>query len=118
MQVLKTSEDLENFLRESHDMPVVIFKHSATCPFSARAQEQVANAKHDIKVGCMVVQYAPELKQEVSDRLGVEHKSPQAIVVSKGKAISDYWRGDIQEDTLIEEVNDLFQRDHASAYEA
>ena len=117
MQVLKTSEDLDQLLQESHEMPVVIFKHSATCPFSARAQEQVANAKHDVKIGCIVVQYAPDLKQEIADRLGVEHQSPQAIVVSGGQAVSHYWRGEIQEDTLVDEVNELFQRDHAAAYD-
>ena len=109
MKVLKSSADLDAFIEESHEMPVVIFKHSATCPFSARAQEQVANAKHDIKIACMVVQYDPELRDEIAEKLEVEHKSPQAIVVSKGKAVSDYWRSDIQEDTLVDEVRELFK---------
>jgi bacillithiol system protein YtxJ len=85
----------------------VIFKHSTSCPFSARAQEQVANAKHDIEVYGLVVQYAKELSEAVAKKLDVEHASPQAIVVYKGEAKDKYWRSEIQEETLKERVGAL-----------
>ena len=104
---MTTSQDLDAALQASQDQPIVIFKHSNSCPFSARAQVQISEAKHDLEIYGLVIQYAKPLSNEIAERLAVEHKSPQAIVVHKGKAISDYWRGDIQEDRLKEEVAGL-----------
>jgi len=105
--ILHTSEDLDKAMKASHDKPVVFFKHSASCPFSAAAQIEVAHAKHDLDVYGMVVQYTPDLKQEMADRLDVEHQSPQAIVVHQGKAVETYWRSAIKEMTLKKKVKEL-----------
>lgn len=106
---ITTRQDLNDALEASQDQPIVIFKHSNSCPFSARAQVQVANAKHDLEVYGIVIQYAKELSTAIAEKLDVEHKSPQAIVVFKGKGVADYWRSDIQEDSLKEEVARLKQ---------
>ena len=104
---MSTSADLDAALAASENQPIVIFKHSNSCPFSARAQVQISEAKHDIEIYGIVIQYAKELSTEIAERLEVEHKSPQAIVVNKGRAVSDYWRSDIQEDSLKQEVAEL-----------
>lgn len=109
MKVIKTSEELTQFIEQSNEKPVVIFKHSATCPFSAQAQEQVANAKHDLEIAAIVVQYASDLKTEIAEKLEVEHKSPQAIIVHNGKATDSYWRAEIQEEILKERVKELME---------
>ena len=106
---MTTSADLDDALRASQDQPIVVFKHSNSCPFSARAQVQISNAKHDLEIYGIVIQYAKDLSNEIAERLDVEHKSPQAIVVHKGKAVSDYWRSDIQEDSLKDEIEMLRQ---------
>lgn len=105
--VMKTSADFEEALQASQEKPIVIFKHSATCPFSAAAQMEVAHAKHDIDIYGITLQYTPELKAEIAEKLGVEHKSPQTIVVYQGKAVSSQWRGDIQERKLKQMVKEL-----------
>ena len=102
--ILKTIADVDDALQASHEQPIVIFKHSASCPFSAAAQMEVAHAKHDLDVYGVVVQYAPEVRDAITDKLGVEHQSPQALVVHKGKALSHYWRSEIKEMTLKKEV--------------
>lgn len=101
---MHNSADLDAALAASEEKPVVIFKHSASCPFSAAAQIEVAHAKHDLDVYGIVVQYTPELKTEIAERLDVEHKSPQAIVVHKGKAVKDYYRSKIKEVELKKAV--------------
>lgn len=106
---LKSTEDLDAALQSSHEQPIVLFKHSNNCPFSARAQEQVANSKHDLEIYGIVVQYAKELSTAIAERLGVEHASPQAIVVKDGEARAHYWRSEIQEETLKEKVASLSQ---------
>ena len=104
--VMKTSEDFQAALAASQDEPIVIFKHSATCPFSAAAQIEVAHAKHDLDVYGITLQYTPELKMEIAEKLDVEHQSPQAIIVYKGKATTHAWRGDIQERWLKQQVKE------------
>ena len=102
MTVLHSSADLDAAIAKSHEHPIVLFKHSATCPFSARAQEQAALAKHDVEVYTHVVQYSKELSQEIAEKTGVEHQSPQAIVLDKGEAVWTGWRGEITKDKLTE----------------
>jgi len=105
--ILHTSEDLDAAIKASHEKPVIFFKHSATCPFSAAAQIEVAHAKHDLDIYGTVVQYTPEIKEAIAEKLGVEHKSPQAIVVFEGEAKGDYWRSEIKEVTLKKAVKAL-----------
>jgi hypothetical protein len=54
-----------------------------------------------------VVQYTPEIKAAIAERLGVEHASPQAIVVYKGKAEGHYYRSEIKEVTLKKRAAEL-----------
>lgn len=105
--ILHTTADLDAAITASHEKPVVFFKHSATCPFSAAAQIEVAHAKHDLDIYGTVVQYTPGIKEAISERLGVEHQSPQAIVVYQGEAKSQYWRSEIKEMTLKKAVKEL-----------
>lgn len=102
--IIHTSEELDAAIAKSYEHPIVIFKHSATCPFSAKAQEQVANSKHDLEIYGIVVQYAPELKAEIAEKTGVEHASPQAIVLKNGKPTWTGFRSEIKQLTLMQEV--------------
>ena len=104
---MHSSEDFDAALAKSHEKPIVIFKHSATCPFSAAAQVEVANAKHDIDIYGIVLQYTDDLKLKIAEKLEVEHQSPQTIVVYQGKAVSSQWRDEIKESTLKQAVKDL-----------
>ena len=104
MTALHTAADLAAALEASHDKAIVLFKHSVTCPFSAQAQEQAANAKHDLDIYAIVVQYCGDLSDAIAEQTGVEHASPQAIVVQNGKATWSGWRGEITEERLRAEV--------------
>ena len=105
--IMHSSDDFEAALAASYEKPIVIFKHSATCPFSAAAQVEVAEAKHDIDIYGIVLQYTGDLKMEIAEKLNVEHQSPQTIVVYQGKAISHQWRDDIKESSLKQAVESL-----------
>lgn len=105
--IMYTSQDFDAALEASDKKPIVIFKHSATCPFSAAAQVEVAHAKHDIDIYGIVLQYTSDLKTEIAEKLNVEHKSPQTIIVHKGRAVSHQWRDEIRRDRLTQEVSDL-----------
>jgi len=75
----------EEMADRSKERPVVIFKHSLTCPISATAYDQMA--EYHGEVALVEVQRARELSNEIENRLGVNHESPQVIVLSKGQVV-------------------------------
>lgn len=74
---------LEDLADRSKRQPVVIFKHSLTCPISAAAYDQMAEFEGEVAL--VEVQRARELSREIEDRLGVAHESPQVIVLHNGQ---------------------------------
>ena len=77
------TKSLEDLANRSKQRPVVIFKHSLTCPISAAAYDQMAEFEGEVAL--VEVQRARELSREIEDRLGVAHESPQVIVLRNGQ---------------------------------
>ncbi|HEY0547709.1 MAG TPA: bacillithiol system redox-active protein YtxJ [Pyrinomonadaceae bacterium] len=85
-------QQLEELLKLSQEKPVVIFKHSTTCPISAAAYQQMEQMQHEVSL--VVVQRSRELSREVEERTGIRHESPQAIILRNGKAAwhASHWK--------------------------
>jgi monothiol bacilliredoxin len=88
---LNNQDDLEALIGRSHQQPVVIFKHSASCPLSAEAYEEMGAVKGPVAL--LVVQQARALSQEVASRTGITHESPQVIILKDGKVVwhTSHW---------------------------
>ena len=84
-QFVKVTETkaLDELSERSKQRPVIIFKHSLTCPISATAYDQMA--EFDGEVALVEVQRARELSRAIEHRLGVAHESPQVIVLRNGQ---------------------------------
>ena len=94
MTTIETEEQLSEILDASRERPVLIFKHSTMCPISSNAHREVERFLEDTPdpafgVGKVVVQTARKVSNSVAERLGIEHESPQAIVVRDGKVVWD-----------------------------
>ena len=76
---------VEELTDRSKERPVVIFKHSLTCPISAAAYQQMEQFNGDVAL--VEVQRSRALSTEIESRLGVAHESPQVIVLSKGQVV-------------------------------
>jgi bacillithiol system protein YtxJ len=76
---------IDKLTEQSKDRPVVIFKHSLTCPISAAAFDQME--VFEGRVSLVEVQKARELSNEIESKLGVRHESPQVIVVRNGQVV-------------------------------
>ncbi len=74
---------VEELTDRSKERPVVIFKHSLTCPISAAAYQQMEQFNGDVAL--VEVQKSRALSTEIESVLGVAHESPQVIVLSKGQ---------------------------------
>ena len=81
---LTDKETLNRLLLDSNDHPVVLFKHSNTCGISSAAYREMEKLDN---VNLLEVQSARELSNEIESITGVEHESPQVIVLKDGKAV-------------------------------
>jgi bacillithiol system protein YtxJ len=99
---------LEELFARSSSEPVVLFKHSTTCPISARAYRQMSQLDRERvgEVALVVVQTARPVSDEIARRTGVSHASPQAFVLRGGKAVWDASHFDITVEAVESAVNE------------
>lgn len=82
INVIRSQEELDGLFAASQENPVVIFKHSRTCGISLDIFEQVKNVDGTINV--VVVQESRPLSDNIAERTGYRHHSPQAFVIKNG----------------------------------
>jgi bacillithiol system protein YtxJ len=85
------AESFKELLTRSKKHPVVIFKHSMTCPISASVYNEMT--QYDGDVALLEVQKARELSREVENKTGVRHETPQVLVLRNGQAVwsASHW---------------------------
>ena len=89
---LQSSDELDRLIQtDSHQLPVVLFKHSTRCSISAMALRRMGEgwdvaAEIAIPVFLDLIRYR-DLSNQIADDLGVRHESPQVLLVKDGKCI-------------------------------
>jgi bacillithiol system protein YtxJ len=91
-QEIVSTESLAEVLKSSEGQPILFFKHSNTCGVSNRAfgefqqylQSPESAGAHNYVI---IVQKARAVSDELARLLGIEHESPQAIVVRGGRVV-------------------------------
>jgi bacillithiol system protein YtxJ len=84
--------DVDAVLAESAQRPVLVFKHSTTCPISARGHrewEQFLASPEADQVGHAWVRVIEErpVSLGLAEKVGVKHESPQALLVKNGQVV-------------------------------
>jgi bacillithiol system protein YtxJ len=92
LTTLQGVRELDSVLSDSHDQPVVLFKHSYSCGISAEALDQLRAHIDDtsagrVKYAMVTVQTHRDVSKAIAERLGVRHETPQAILVRAGRAV-------------------------------
>ena len=91
---LHTRQQLEDIKSQSDKTPVVIFKHSTRCATSRMTLDRLERT-WNMQEMAQVIPYFLDLltyrqiSNEVADYFGVEHESPQILVISKGQSVLD-----------------------------
>ena len=98
------TKSFEELTDRSNERPVVIFKHSLTCPISGAAYDQMAEFEGEVAL--VEVQRARELSEEIERRLGVAHESPQVIVLHNGQVVWNASHFKITADAVAEVVRE------------
>lgn len=99
---------LEELFTRSRVAPVVLFKHSTTCPISAHAYREMAQLDPSVagEVALVVVQTARSVSNEVTKRTGIRHESPQAFVLRDGKVVWSASHFDVRADEVVRAVRE------------
>lgn len=82
---INSQEELHSLFEKSSESPVVLFKHSVTCPISLDVYESIGAFPGDVNL--VVVQRARPISNEIAERTGVRHESPQALVIRNGEVV-------------------------------
>ncbi|MGI4823104.1 MAG: bacillithiol system redox-active protein YtxJ [Janthinobacterium lividum] len=88
---LTQSEQLADIVRESHEHPVLIFKHSTTCSISAAAKGKLERQWPDASLPADTPMYYLDLLKfrpisaQIAQEFGVQHESPQLLLIQDGK---------------------------------
>lgn len=85
---------LDEWLNRSFHQPILFFKHSTRCNISAAAYGRMERGMADLPDAYQLVYLDllahREISNALADRLGVEHESPQLLLVKDGVCI---WHG-------------------------
>lgn len=100
--IITDLESFEELASRSQNAPVVVFKHSTTCPISSAAYNEMS--RFDGEVALVEVQSDRNLSKEIALRTGVAHESPQVLVLLKGKVVwnASHWK--VKADAVREAV--------------
>ncbi|SEM69769.1 bacillithiol system redox-active protein YtxJ [Lihuaxuella thermophila] len=104
-QQLTNSEQLQDVLEYSKERPVLLFKHSTTCPISAAAMDELekfssSEEAKDIKIAVVyVIEHRP-VSNEIAECFNIKHESPQALLVKGDQVVWHASHWNITEDSL------------------
>lgn len=80
---LREVHELDEYLNQSAQQPVILFKHSDSCGISARAHRQMTALAKPVAI--VTVQKARTLSNEIETRFSLPHETPQVLIVRDGR---------------------------------
>lgn len=85
-----TVQSVEDITNESNGQVVIVFKHSAICPTSFYAKNQVDEfiKLGTVKIFLVVVQEQRPLSNAIASHFDVKHESPQLIALKDGVVVA------------------------------
>jgi bacillithiol system protein YtxJ len=87
-------QQLDEIVAESKKQPVIIYKHSTRCNISRTALDRL-DRQWDPKAAGETKRYLLDLiayrhiSNRIAELFGVEHESPQVLVIADGRSIAD-----------------------------
>ncbi|WP_306643263.1 bacillithiol system redox-active protein YtxJ [Sanyastnella coralliicola] len=103
-QHLESDRDLDQAIQRSHELPVVLFKHSTRCSVSSFAlrvfEQQYGYESGQIEPYFLDLIRHRDLSNRIAKELAVHHESPQMIVVKDGMAVYDTSHSQINAEVL------------------
>lgn len=99
---------LDELVKLSFQKPVAVFKHSTSCSISVTVKKNFEK-EWGLPQGDMPVYYLDLLtyrpiSNRIAEQFGVQHQSPQIIIIKDGKAVYNASHADIDASTVADLV--------------
>ena len=107
-EALTSIEQFEREVGESraNNSAFILFKHSTRCSISSMAKSRMERSTFaGVPVFLVSLIEHRQLSNYIADTLGVEHQSPQAIVVKNGIAVFDESHTAIDANELVKQAS-------------
>ncbi len=94
---LQSVSQLDDIVEESKKHPVVLFKHSTRCSISHMAKSRLEGSTSETtpKIYYLDLIRFREVSNAIASRFGIEHQSPQVILLKDGQPIYNASHGAI-----------------------
>lgn len=109
MKSLKNVAQLDAYLQNSQNQPVMFFKHSPRCGVSHYARAELEKAlkavSHPIPVCEVDVLAARPVSNMLAEKSGVTHESPQVLLMRGEECVWHGSHGDLRATVLQEKMD-------------
>ncbi len=99
---IRDVETLDRLVEQSYQEPVVLFKHDPFCPISAAAHRELQQMPEPVSL--IDVEHETSISAEVAKRTGVQHESPQVIVLNQGQPAWSASRYEITQEAVTKAI--------------
>ncbi|MTI33067.1 bacillithiol system redox-active protein YtxJ [Cytophagales bacterium RKSG123] len=91
---LENEKDLQEAINSSENSPVLLFKHSTRCSISSMALSRLERSWDGKEMNQVKPYYLDliahrNISNQIAEHFGVEHQSPQVLLIKKGKCVYD-----------------------------
>ena len=110
--LISTQAEWGRALEMSNTAPLLLFKHSLTCPTSTMAWQEFQVFLADRGEGdgflyaFLEIQNARDVSKEVARSTGIRHESPQALLLKAGRVVWHKSHWDITAESLRDVVGE------------
>jgi bacillithiol system protein YtxJ len=106
---LTSIDQWKEALEKTDEQPLLVFKHSTTCPISAEGLNQFENFSQEkqdnIQTVLVKVIESRSVSNQIADDLGVKHESPQVILIRDRDVLWSASHWNITKDSLKKHTN-------------
>jgi bacillithiol system protein YtxJ len=103
---LNDEEQLKQIITKSQQKPQVIFKHSTRCSISSVALQRLQKAEQPSGIDFYFLDLIAhrEISNKVAQVFGVNHESPQILLIKDGQCVFDESHLGIHMDDILEQA--------------
>jgi bacillithiol system protein YtxJ len=106
---IESQESLSQINLLSEQKDVLIFKHSTRCSISAMALGRLERKWNETETQNLkpfyldLLNFRP-LSNQIAEFYGIQHQSPQVLIIKKGKCVYSATHSDISYETILEHI--------------
>lgn len=104
IQEITSMEELQQFLGQEGKK--LLFKHSTTCPVSAKAHDEFTNYcnENDIPAAMVKVIESRPISNAIAEQFEIKHESPQIFLLNGNQVLWHTSHHRIRKDAIEEQV--------------